>query len=94
MHEYPWSLYSLIIFYSTYYLPTYKSTENYNITVELQFFFNSQFLNVYIGVIRQDYLKKKCDSEKFELNLDLPSLDAEIKHYRKKLLKVTPKVGK
>ncbi|CAI6357610.1 unnamed protein product [Macrosiphum euphorbiae] len=51
-------------------------------------------LKQHLSVIRQNYLKKKYDSEKFELNLDLPSLDAEIKHYRKKLLKVTPKVGK
>lgn len=49
---------------------------------------------MYIGVVRQNYLKKKYDSEKIELNLDLPLLDTEIKRYRNKLLKVTPKVCK
>ncbi|XP_022175537.1 uncharacterized protein LOC111037325 [Myzus persicae] len=49
-------------------------------------------LKQHLSVVRQDYLKKKYDSEKFELSLDLPSLDAEIKRYRNKLLKVTPKL--
>ncbi|XP_015379616.1 PREDICTED: protein PFC0760c-like [Diuraphis noxia] len=49
-------------------------------------------LKQHLSVVRQDYLKKKYDSEKFELSLDLPLLDAEIKRYRNKLLRVTPKL--
>ncbi|KAL5238679.1 hypothetical protein ACI65C_006089 [Semiaphis heraclei] len=45
-------------------------------------------LKQHLSVVRQDYLKKKYDSEKFELSLDLPLLDAEIKRYRNKLLRL------
>ncbi|XP_025198329.1 DNA repair protein RAD50-like [Melanaphis sacchari] len=46
-------------------------------------------LKHHLGVVRQDYLKKKYHLEKFELNLGLPSLNAEIKHFKNKLLRIT-----
>jgi len=48
------------------------------------------FLNLCLGVVRLEYLKKKYNLEKFELNLGLPLLDAEIKHFKNKLLRLTP----
>ncbi|CAH1731585.1 unnamed protein product [Aphis gossypii] len=47
-------------------------------------------LKHHLSVVRLQYLKKKYNLEKFELNLGLPLLDAEIKHFKNKLLRLTP----
>ncbi|KAE9543550.1 hypothetical protein AGLY_002350, partial [Aphis glycines] len=47
-------------------------------------------LKHHLSVVRLQYLKKKYNLEKFELNLGLPLLDAEIKHFKNKLQRLTP----
>lgn len=45
-----------------------------------------QFLNVSLGKLRMDFLAKKYRIEKYVLNLDLQSLDADIEYFKNKIL--------
>jgi len=69
----------------------YKSTKILLIYI---IFLTVVIYNLYLVVVRTDYLKKKSELDKLVHSPEISSLNAEIKYYGKKLLKLTPIIPK